>query len=139
MRTVGCLILLLCPLLPGRQPPEAAVRAVLDEQVNAWNEGNLERFVRTYAPDTLFVGKEVRRGSAGVLKGYRRNYPTRERMGTLTFSGLEVRMLGADFASVLGRFHLQRAPEAGGTSQGIFTLILRRSGDTWSIILDHTS
>jgi uncharacterized protein (TIGR02246 family) len=125
-------------LLQG-QSPEAAVRAVLDEQMRAWNEGDLRAFVRTYSSEALFVGKEVTRGNAGVLERYRRNYPTREPMGTLKFTDVEVRMLGQDFASVLGRFHLERTAAGGGPAQGIFTLLLERSGKTWTIILDHTS
>jgi hypothetical protein len=58
--------------------------------------------VRTYSAETLFVGKDVTRGNAGVLERYQRNYPTRERMGTLKFIDIEVRMLGRDYASVLG-------------------------------------
>lgn len=118
---------------------EAAVLGVLDEQVRAWNRGDLEAFVRTYSAETIFVGKEVTRGDAGVLERYRRNYPTRERMGTLRFRDAEVRMLGADYASVLGRFELRRTTAAGGDAAGIFTLVLKRSGKVWKIILDHTS
>jgi uncharacterized protein (TIGR02246 family) len=137
MRMTG-LVLLLGSVLWG-QTPEAAVRAVLDEQVRAWNDGNLAEFVRTYSPETIFVGKEVTRGNAGVLERYRRNYPTLERMGTLEFTQVEVRMLGEDHASVLGRFQLRRNPAGGGDAQGIFTLVMKRSGKTWTILLDHTS
>lgn len=84
------------------------------------------------------MGKEVTRGNAGVLERYRRSYPTRERMGTLTFTDVEVRMLGSDFASVLGRFHLRRDAANGGDSDGVFTLLLKRVGGSWRIILDHT-
>jgi uncharacterized protein (TIGR02246 family) len=121
------------------QSPEAAIRTVLDEQVKAWNQGDLRAFVQPYSPDAIFVGKEVSRGNAGIIERYQRTYPTRERMGTLTFKGLEIRLLGGDFASVLGRFHLERTPAGGGVAEGIFTLLLKRSGKTWSIILDHTS
>ena len=119
--------------------PEAAVRAVLESQVSAWNRGDLPGFVRTYSPETIFVGKEVTRGNAGVLERYRRSYPTRERMGTLTFTDVEVRMLGGDYASVLGRFHLRRDAANGGDADGVFTLLLKRAGGSWTIILDHTS
>ena len=138
MKLLAWLILAACPALLA-QSPEAAVRAVLDEQVRAWNEGDLPAFVRTYSTETLFVGKEVTRGNAGVLERYRRNYPTRPHMGVLKFTDVEVRMLGREFASVLGRFHLQRDAASGGPAQGIFTLLLKRSGKTWTIILDHTS
>ena len=125
-------------LFPG-QSPESAVRAVLDEQVRAWNEGDLTAFVRTYSAEALFVGKEVTRGSAGLLERYRKTYPTRANMGVLKFTDIEVRMLGRDFASVVGRFHLQREDATGGAAQGLFTLLLKRSGNAWTIILDHTS
>jgi uncharacterized protein (TIGR02246 family) len=139
MRLIALLILLVSPALVDGQSAEAAVRAVLAEQVRAWNQGDLSAFVKTYSAETLFVGKEVTRGNAGVLERYQRNYPTREKMGTLQFSDIEVRFLGRDFASVLGRYQLTRTVEGGGSAQGIFTLLLKRSGKTWTIILDHTS
>jgi ketosteroid isomerase-like protein len=60
-------------------------------------------------------------------------------MGTLKFSGLDVRPLGSDYAAVIGRFHLDRAAEAGGESAGTFTLLFHKTGQGWKIILDHTS
>ena len=54
------------------------------------------------------MGAKVTRGHAAVLERYLKSYPTKEKMGTLAFSDLEVRMLGADYASVIGRFHLDR-------------------------------
>ena len=139
MKLLPWITLLACAALLAGQTPEAAVRAVLDEQIRAWNDGDLPAFVRTYSAETLFVGKEVTRGNAGVLERYRRNYPTRAHMGVLKFTNVEVRMLGREFASVLGRFHLQRDAASGGVAQGIFTLLLKRSGKTWTIILDHTT
>jgi uncharacterized protein (TIGR02246 family) len=141
MRLAALLLLLVLPNPAAlfAETPEAAVRAALDEQVRAWNRGDLAAFVRTYSSETLFVGKEITRGSAGVLERYRRRYPTRERMGTLSFTHIEVRMLGRDFASVPGRFRLQRTPADGEAAEGIFTLLLKRAGKSWTIILDHTS
>jgi uncharacterized protein (TIGR02246 family) len=139
MRIVALLLCLGTQALLVGQSPEAGVRAVLDEQIRAWNQGDLAAFVRTYSAETLFVGKKVTRGNAGVLEHYRRSYPTRQHMGKLTFTDIEVRILGEDFASVLGRFHLQRTAAHGGPAQGIFTLVLKRSGTAWTIILDHTS
>lgn len=118
---------------------ENEVKSVLDEQVKAWNAGDLPEFVKTYSEETIFVGKEVTRGNAGVLERYRRTYSTREKMGTLTFTGLEVRMLGPEYASVLGHFHLKRTAAGGGDAQGIFTLLLKKTPQGWRIILDHTS
>jgi uncharacterized protein (TIGR02246 family) len=118
---------------------ETTIRSVLDTQVAAWNRGDLEAFVQTYSDETIFVGKEVARGNKGVLERYKRSYPTRAKMGTLSFTNLEVRLLGNEYASVLGRFHLARTTEGGGDASGIFTLLLRNAKGGWKIILDHTS
>ena len=115
--------------------PESDVKAVLEQQASAWNRGDLEEFVKTYAAETVFV-KEVSRGNKGVLERYKRSYPTREKMGTLTFSDMEVTMLGKDYASVLGRFHLELTPAGGGEAKGIFTLLLRKTNGGWKITLD---
>ena len=88
---------------------------------------------------TTFVGATITRGYSQVLENYHRRYPTKERMGQLTFSGIEVMPLGADYASVLGKWHLDRPSEAGGEAGGIFTLLFRKTPNGWKIILDHTS
>lgn len=88
---------------------------------------------------TTFVGATIVKGHAQVLENYKKRYPTRENMGTLRFSDLEIRLLGPDYAYVLGRFHLDRPATAGGEANGIFTLIFHKAKREWKIILDHTS
>ena len=115
------------------------VRAVLDAQVEAWNRGNIEGFMRGYAQssETVFVsGDTLTRGWQTVLDRYKKNYDSREKMGMLTFSDLEIKVLGRDAAVVLGRWQLKRA---GDTPHGRFTLIFRRTRAGWRIIHDHTS
>lgn len=132
-------LLLAIPLFAAS--PEQQVRQVLDEQVSAWNRGDIPAFMDGYdkSGSTTFVSTTVTKGHAEVLAGYLKRYPTREKMGTLRFSDLEIKMLGSDYASVLGRFHLDRAAEAGGEAAGIFTLIFHRTTQGWKVILDHTS
>jgi ketosteroid isomerase-like protein len=60
-------------------------------------------------------------------------------MGVLTFSEIEVRPLGADYALALGRFALKRTAEGGGDANGRFTLVLHRTKAGWKIIHDHSS
>ena len=117
----------------------AAIRAVLDAQRDAWNRGDLEGYMQGYdrSEATVFVsGDNVTRGWQTVLDRYKRNYGTREKMGTLTFSDLETKVLSGDAAVVMGRWHLQRA---GDEPHGRFTLIFRRTKNGWKIIHDHTS
>jgi uncharacterized protein (TIGR02246 family) len=127
------------PLLAAT--PESDIRKVLDDQTAAWNRGDIPGFMAGYenSPDTTFVGAEISKGWAAVLDRYKKRYPTKANMGTLKFTGLEVRPLGPDYASVLGHFHLDRAKEAGGESSGIFTLLFKKTANGWKVIVDHTS
>jgi len=136
-RLIG--LLAVVPLLAAS--PEMEIRRVLDDQVAAWNRGEIPAFMEGYdkSESTTFVGATVTKGHAQVLANYLKRYPTRENMGTLKFSELEIRPLGADYAAVIGKFHLDRTAKGGGESSGLFTLIFHRTGKGWKIIMDHTS
>jgi|SRR5579871_713792 len=133
------LVLVALPLFAAT--PEQQIREVLNIQVAAWNQGDIPAFMDGYdkSESTTFVGVAITKGHAQVLANYQKRYPTRDKMGTLRFSDIEVRQLGPDYASVLGRYHLDRSTEGGGEASGIFTLIFHRTGQGWRIILDHTS
>jgi ketosteroid isomerase-like protein len=133
-----CLLIAL-PLFAAS--PEQLIRKVLDDQVTAWNRGDIPGFMKGYdKPEaTTFVSTAITKGHAQVLANYLKKYPTREKMGTLRFSDLEVHLLGSDHASVIGRFHLDRSAEAGGEASGIFTLLFHKTAQGWKVILDHTS
>ena len=118
---------------------EAAIRAVLDAQRDAWNRGNIEGYMDGYnrSPNTEFVGGDnISRGWQTVLDRYKKNYNSREKMGMLTFSDLEITMLSKDAALVLGRWRLQRANDE---PHGIFTLLFRKTKTGWKIVHDHSS
>ena len=137
---IFCLTLLFCPLMLG-QSNEQAIRAVLDRQVADWNRGDVRAFMEGYdnSDATLFVGASVIRGYQRVLENYLTRYATKDQMGRLTFSNLEVRPLGQEHALVLGNFHLERSEAGGGNSDGIFTLTFEKKQGAWKIIADHTS
>jgi ketosteroid isomerase-like protein len=85
----------------------------------------------------LFIsGDEVTRGWDTVRERYRKKYSDRTKMGTLTFSDIEVIPLSADSAVVLGRWKLERKNDQ---PHGRFTLVFKRLAEGWRIILDHTS
>jgi len=138
MRRPALILALSCTALLA-VTPEEEVKHVLEVQTSAWNKADLPGFVKYYSPDSVFVGKRVQRGTAEILESYKRSFSTPAKMGKLTFTDLEVRMLGPDYASMIGRFHLARTAEGGGNSEGIFNLIFRKYPDGWKIILDHTS
>src|SRR5215831_3539436 len=128
-----CVIVLLAfaPLLAAQSDE---ITAMLQKSEAAWNRGDMAAFVSDYedAPTTTFVGREVTRGGVdAILARYQRGYPNAEKRGTLTFSEIEVRPLGKEYALALGKFSLRRTAEGGGDTSGRFTLVLHRTAKGW--------
>lgn len=118
----------------------SAVRAVLEAQAAAWNRGDVEGYMEGYAKEetTTFVsGDTLTRGWRTVLERYKSRYDTREKMGTLAFTELELKPLSEFYFMATGRWQLTLSD--GGTPHGRFTLILRRTNAGWRIVHDHTS
>ncbi len=118
---------------------EAEIRAVLQAQAEAWNRGDLDGYMNGYARGnaTVFVsGDTLTRGWKIVRDRYARKYNSREKMGTLSFSEVNVTTLSADTALVAGRWKLIRSDDQ---PHGRFTLLFRRTGEGWRIVHDHTS
>ena len=114
-------------------------RSVLSAQQEAWNRGDIDRFMNGYArsASTVFVSEDtIRRGWETVRERYRKKYSDRPKMGTLTFSDLEISLLSPDAAVALGRWSLKRANDQ---PHGRFTLIFKRLPEGWRIVHDHTS
>ena len=123
------------------EPEGQAIRAVLDKQVVDWNRGDLEAFATGYknSPDILFMGSKISRGYGQMVDTYRKNYSTKEKMGTLGFANLEVQPLDAHFATVTGNFHLERTAAGGGNSDGYFLLVVEKTPVGWKIVRDSTT
>src|SRR5271155_125742 len=139
---VAFIALATSPLLRAENTtPAQAIRAVLDKQVVDWNNGDMEAFATGYknSPDILFMGSPISRGYAQMLNTYRKGYSTKEKMGTLSFAGLEVQPLDEHFATVTGNFHLERTTAGGGNSEGHFMLVVEKTPDGWKIIRDDTT
>ena len=117
----------------------AEIRSVFQAQQEAWNRGDIDRFMNGYArsASTVFVSEDaIRRGWQTVRDRYKKKYSSRAKMGTLTFSDLEITLLSSDSAVASGRWKLKRADDE---PRGRFTLILRRLPEGWRIVYDHTS
>ncbi len=136
----AALVLTGSPRPPGDDKPADAVRAVLTEQVAAWNKGDLDRFMDTYWDSdelTFFSGGTVTKGRKAVFERYRKTYKSEgKEMGKLTFSELDVQVLGPDAVVARARWKLVLSNDSPG---GLFTLILRKFPDGWKIVHDHTS
>jgi ketosteroid isomerase-like protein len=131
------------PARPARSftaADDAAVRAVLTMQQDAWNRGDLEGYMRGYVRSDALVftsGSKVRRGFTETFEKYKARYGSDpSTMGTLAFEIIGVQPLGADGAIVLGRWRLTDTPVAGS---GIFSVAFERTPDGWLVVHDHTS
>ncbi len=124
---------------PVHAADEATIRAVLQQQVEAWNQGNIDAFMDGYArTDSLRFasGGVVQTGWQATLDRYHRTYPDRAAMGTLTFDLRAVRVLSAQWAVVFGGYQLERAEDR---PSGLFTLLFEKRPEGWRIVHDHTS
>ncbi len=140
----------LCGLLAGLAgcqsgPSDPAVLArdverLLAEAAAAWNRGDLEGFVSTYAvePTTTFVsGGEVRHGFEWIRRNYAPRFAPGAARDSLRFERLETRALGSGHALATAHYVLFAGDST--TATGVFTLVMRRVGDRWLMIHDHTS
>ena len=121
------------------QDAVSEIQKVLHAQQDAWNRGQVDEFMNGYwrSDQTVFVsGDKVTRGWQKVLDRYKKKYSDRSKMGTLTFSDLEITPLSDDSAVVLGSWKLDRTNDQ---PHGRFTLVFRRFPEGWRIVHDHTS
>jgi ketosteroid isomerase-like protein len=128
------------PKSPQEDRDMAAVRAVIESQAAAWNRGDVAGYMEGYAKEdsTEFIsGDAITRGWQTVLDRYKARYDTREKMGTLAFTELEIKPLSEFYFMATGRWQLTLAD--GSTPHGRFTLIFRRTNAGWRIVHDHTS
>ena len=124
---------------PASEVPETPITRALEDQVAAWNRGDIDGFMAGYeVSETLRFasGGDVTRGWKSTLDRYRNRYPDKAAMGTLAFSNLEVTPMGSDTAVVFGQWRLTRGNDS---PHGLFTLTLRKSAGRWLIFQDHTS
>ena len=115
------------------------IQSVLQAQQDAWNRGDIDGFMNGYArsESTIFIsGDTARRGWESVRDRYKEKYSDQSKMGTLTFSDLEITALASDSAVASGRWNLRRESDQ---PHGRFTLILKRLPQGWRIVHDHTS
>lgn len=118
---------------------ETNIRKLIQQQVDAWNEGNLEKFMETYwKSDWLsFVGSRgPTYGWQATLDNYKKGYPDKKAMGHLDLKVLDLSQIDVKTVLMIGRFELTR--EIGDVA-GHFTLVIQKIKGEWKIISDHSS
>jgi ketosteroid isomerase-like protein len=145
MRSVLLLVLLAAFAASAAAQSAAAdssqrdILAVIDRQAAAWNAGDIAGYMDGYwrSDSLLFTsGGTARRGWKPTYDAYAKKYATKELMGRLVFSEIEVHPLADGAAWVFGSWALERAADR---PHGLFTLVFSRINGSWKIVHDHTS
>lgn len=135
-----CISLLIMSLFAHAQTTDdQQIRNAMNEQLSAWNTGNIDRFMETYwhNDSLMFIGKSgVTYGWENTLKNYKKGYPDTAAMGKLDFDIISTKRLSALYYSVVGRWHLKRSI---GDVGGAFTLLFKKIKKKWVIVQDHSS
>ncbi|MCK3684313.1 nuclear transport factor 2 family protein [Maribellus sp. YY47] len=118
---------------------ESNIRKLIQQQVDAWNEGNLEKFMETYwkSDQLSFVGSRgPTYGWQATLDNYKKGYPDKKAMGHLDLKVLKLTQIDKKTVLMIGRFELTREI---GDAAGHFTLVIQKIEGEWKIISDHSS
>jgi len=118
---------------------ENTIRTILATQTNAWNRGDLEKFMEGYwrSDSLMFIGKSgVTYGWQNTLNNYKKGYPDTASMGQLKFDILQVKRLSVLYFSVVGKWQLTRSI---GDVGGHFTLLFKKIKNQWVVVSDHSS
>jgi ketosteroid isomerase-like protein len=139
------LLLSLAILLVSCQSPhdpsadKMAIARVMFDQQNAWNEGDIEKYMTGYLrSDSLRFasGGNITYGWQTTLDRYLKGYPDAKTMGKLTFSKIDIRLISKTSALVFGKWELEREQDH---PWGLYTLIFEKTNEGWRIVHDHTS
>ena len=118
---------------------EKTIRNAMNEQLAAWNAGDINRFMGTYWQNDslMFIGKSgVTYGWQATKESYLKGYPDTAAMGKLDFNIIQVKRLSVLYFHVVGKWHLKRT---AGDLSGHFTLLFKKVKNKWVIISDHSS
>ena len=131
--------LISCQQVSQKTDTKKDILAVLMDQQLAWNEGNIEKYMFGYLQSDSLRFASGGNHSYGwhiTLERYKAGYPDNQKMGKLTFSEIDIKLLSADYALVFGKWELERETD---NPWGLFTLIFKRTLKGWRIVHDHTS
>lgn len=117
----------------------ADIERLLSDSAAAWSRGDLDGFLACYedGPQTLYVSAQgVVRGLDTIRDMYRARFSDGG-LGRLALDLAGVERMDAAVALAVGRYRLAwpDRPEASG----VFSIVLRWSGEGWRIVADHSS
>lgn len=130
-----------CPSFAKESKMDAEIKSLLQMQADAWNAGNLDKFMSGYlqSNDVCFTagGEEVW-GYDAINARYKARYGNSSAgMGKLFFSELKIIRLSDTNALCIGHFNVQKEDQT--QIGGVFSLVIVKRDGAWRILHDHTS
>ena len=111
---------------------------ILNEQEEAWNNGDIESFMKAYWKSEelkFYSSNGLTTGWEETKENYYKRYPSKEDMGQLTFGVTGLDKVNEDSYFLMGTYSLLRKND---NPTGIFTLIWSRINGQWKIVADMT-
>lgn len=115
------------------------IKDLLYQQQADWNNADIDAFMEVYwkSDELQFGGSSgITRGWTNTLNNYKKRYPDKAAMGTLTFDIKDMTRHSRKVISLTGSWDLARE---SGDIGGHFILIWRKIKGKWRIVADHTS
>jgi peptidoglycan/xylan/chitin deacetylase (PgdA/CDA1 family) len=132
-----------------REYAEQKVKRLLEGQVKAWNAGDIDGFCSVYAEDAVFLSPSgLTKGRAELIARYKKRYPNKAAMGTLSLTVLDVRLgkgvevtpfgdaVPSDVHSVSIAAAWSLSYPAKPTAKGTTLLTLQPHGESFVIVQD---
>jgi uncharacterized protein (TIGR02246 family) len=128
------------PLFTASRQQLDVVKIVLAQQ-DAWNKGDLDAYLSHYkdSPDTQAVLSSLVRGFDNIRSAYRQNFPSKDSMGSIEDSEVEVKPLGDNYALATGKYRLTRSKKSGGAAEGTFMELFEKTPTGWQIIFSEST
>jgi hypothetical protein len=120
--------------------PQSQVKVALDEQVRAWNSGELEKAMAYYwnSTDMLWINRAgVSKGYQPVLEDYLKSYTDRSQMGTYSYTPLHIQTLSPELVYFVFKWKIEvkdKKPMGGVSSQ-----IWKKINKSWVVVSEHAS
>jgi hypothetical protein len=138
-----CIPLQLFKITGTMQPtidPVAGVKKALDDQITAWNAGDLEKAMTFYwnSPAILWISKAgTQKGYQPVLEDFRKEFADKSKMGIYSYESLHIEEVSATSVYFVIRWKIMLNEKR--IMGGISSQLWKKINDNWVITSEHAS